>query len=320
MKKRLIITISVLLAVFVVGITAGVLLMNFSGLGISTGVVLKSDNGTCFLISHNSPIRLSDYSPDGNKFDSLSDGDKILVLHNGIAESYPASTLPYLTLKLADGTTEDVPESVISSLTELGWLGVDAPESIPEITGSPVYMGNENANFSITLPEGWSYEETPESPIIQSQGFGISIYHTSAPESTITIEFTESFGVCGTGLRTEEITIGEYKATKGIYDGNPTFDYIIFENTPGFYVIHNYADASWWAEHKNEISSILGTIRLADGIILHGDALEIALSQAKGEYTPQYNEYSAADGLWTFVFETDETSETIKIDKNGNIA
>ena len=319
MKKKIIITIAVILAVCITGITAGALIMNFQGISVSTGVALKSENGTCFLVNNNSPIRLSDFSEKGDRFNGLSDGDKILVLHGVTQESYPASTFAYFAVKLSDGTIDDVPETVITALTELGWLEGAENESSLTFSEPAVCLGNENANFSIEIPDGWSYETTTTSPLAPSTGFGISIFHDLSPESTVTVEFTESFGVCGTGLRTEEITVGEYKAHKGIYDGSPTFDYIVFEDTPGFYVIYNYADAAWWAQHKNEIWEILATIKIADGILFHDDALTIAASQAKGEYKEQYNEYSHKDGTWSFTFETTETAQVIKVDKNGNV-
>lgn len=319
MKKKIIITIAAILAVFITGIAAGVLIMNFQGISVSTGVALRSDNGSCFLVSNNSPVRLSDYSEKGDRFDGLSDGDKILVLHGVTQESYPASTFAYSVIKLSDGTIDDVPETVITALTELGWIEGDEKESSLTFSDAPVYLGNENANFSIEIPDGWSYETTLTSSLAPSTAFGISIFHDLSPESTVTVEFTESFGVCGTGLRTEDITIGGYSASKGIYDGNPTFNYVVFDDTPGFYVIYNNADGDWWAQHKNEIWEILGTIKIADGIIFRDDALKIAKEAATGEYIQQYNEYSHENGTWTFTFETEKTAQSITIDKNGNI-
>ncbi len=319
MKKKVLIVIAVLLAIFIAGITAGTLLINSLSLGIHTGVVLKSDNGSCFLVSNNSPIRLCDYSQEGRQFDHLSDGDKILVFHNGINESYPASTFSYLTIKLNDGNIEDVPQGVIDSLTQLGWIENTDYSVRLNFNNEPVKLGNENANFSISIPENWGYETTKSNILAPNQNFGISIFHNDSPENTITVEFTEGFGVCGTGLRTEDVEIGGYKACKGIYDGSPAFSYIVFEDTPGFYVIHNNTDGTWWAQHKNEITQILGTLKIADGIIFHDDALEIAASQANGEYIAEYNEYNAEDGIWSFTFEAEETTQIIKISKNGHI-
>ncbi len=451
MKKKIIISVAVICAVFILGISAGAFLMN-SSIGISTGHVLISENGACFLIKGNSPVRLSDYSENG-VFPELKTGDRVLVIHDGIAESYPASTLCRLCIKTGNGSISDIPEEVISSMTQLGWLGEASDGSTKEIgfeaqlirtelphgeniifpcfdiikdaaqlkayceaeglgineefikatekyteefftdnllfiahieegSGSnthkiskvlntedktnvyietitpevgtcdmayhriviemkksdtentdfqlffngvktannwkDVKIAEENANIFLSLPEDWEYTETGNEPDSETNRSGISFYHSSDPENNITIEFTDAFGVCGTGLRTQDITINNYTASMGIYDSCPTFSYIVFENTPGFYVIYNNADALWWQKYEDDVRAIFSTLRIAEGIVFREEALSIAEKYAVGENKKQYGEFDSASGIWSFVFETDEASQTIKIDKNGN--
>ena len=57
---------------------------------------------------------------------------------------------------------------------------------------------------------------------------------------------------------------------------------------------------------------------IARGILFREEALSIAEKYAVGENKKQYGEFDSASGIWSFVFETDEASQTIKIDKNGN--
>lgn len=451
MKKKIIISVAVICAVFILGISAGAFLMN-SSIGISTGHVLISENGACFLIKGNSPVRLSDYSENG-VFPELKTGDRVLVIHDGIAESYPASTLCRLCIKTGNGSISDIPEEVISSMTQLGWLGEASDGSTKEIdfeaqlirtelphgeniifpcfdiindtaqlkayceaeglgineefikatekyteefftdnllfiahieegSGSnthkiskvlntedktnvyietitpevgtcdmayhriviemkksdtentdfqlffngvktannwkDVKIAEENANIFLSLPEDWEYTETGNEPDSETNRSGISFYHSSDPENNITIEFTDAFGVCGTGLRTQDITINNYTASMGIYDSCPTFSYIVFENTPGFYVIYNNADAPWWQKYEDDVRAIFSTLRIAEGIVFREEALSIAEKYAVGENKKQYGEFDSASGIWSFVFETEEASQTIKIDKNGN--
>lgn len=450
MKKKIIITVAVICTVFVLGIAAGALIIN-SGIGISTGHVLISENGTCFLIKGSFPVRLSDYSEKG-ALPELKTGDRVFVIHDGIAESYPASTLCRFCIKTGNGSMSDIPEEVVSSMTQLGWISkssdgtseeldfdvqfirtalpVPAPGEIPlfpqadiisssdemesyrkltqnginedflkatekyteeffresllfiahieEGSGSNTHkvskvistgkktnvyietitpevgtcdmayhriivelkktdtentdfqlffngtkslsnweeieLTGTNASISLSLPEDWRYTENRN----ENGGFGLSIYHYSDPGSNVLIEFTKSFGVCGTGLRTEDIKINNYTASMGIYDSCPTFSYIVFENTPGFYVIYNNADAPWWQKYKDDVRAIFSTLRIAEGIVFREEALSIAEKYAVGENKKQYGEFDSASGIWSFVFETDEASQTIKIDKNGN--
>lgn len=452
MKKKIIITVAVICTVFVLGIAAGTLIIN-SGIGISTGHVLISENGTCFLIKGSFPVRLSDYSEKG-ALPELKTGDRVFVIHDGIAESYPASTLCRFCIKTGNGSISDIPEEVVSSMTQLGWLGESFDGNSKELpfdaqfirTGLPVPVPGEiplfpqadiisssdemesyrkltqnginedflkatekyteeffresllfiahieegsgsnthkvskvistekktnvyietitpevgtcdmayhriivelkktdtentdfqlffngtkslsnweeieltgtNASISLSLPEDWRYTENRN----ENGGFGLSIYHYSDPGSNVLIEFTKSFGVCGTGLRTEKTRINNYPATMGIYDGTATFDFITLDDAPGFYVIHNNADALWWQQYENDIRAIFHTLRIGKDIINRFDALKIAEKYADGKNVKQYGEFNTETGIWSFTFETDTGTQVIKIDKNGNIA
>lgn len=117
MKKKIFVIISVVLCVLIVAVFV------FSGMGISwhTGRYLLADNGSHMIIMDSSPIALSDKS-EGKMFENLTNGDKILVFHNGIDESYPGSTRAYMCFKIGEGEITDIPENVLTSLDELGWI------------------------------------------------------------------------------------------------------------------------------------------------------------------------------------------------------
>ncbi len=112
----------------------GILYMSVHTMGISVGRYLRA-GGNPVLILHNSPIRMSARAGADGLFDSFSDGDKILVLHDGIAESYPGQTGVYAVIKLQEGTIGDVSYDVRADLNRLGWkteVNLTLPESIPE--------------------------------------------------------------------------------------------------------------------------------------------------------------------------------------------
>ncbi|MBE6587069.1 MAG: hypothetical protein E7647_01485 [Ruminococcaceae bacterium] len=120
MKKRIIIPITVVLALILALLTAAVVFIN-KGYSLSEGYYLQAD-GKSLIIIDNSPVVMGNCTKNDDLFDGLSDGDKILLLHDGIEESYPGGTGAYYVKKIEDGSISDIPESVISSLTELGWL------------------------------------------------------------------------------------------------------------------------------------------------------------------------------------------------------
>lgn len=96
-------------------------------LSFSVGHCLVSDSGSHMLVVDNSPIQLSDRTKNGRLLEGLSSGDKVLVLHDGVAESYPARTGVYGVWKLRGGSIEDVSVSVLESLMDLGLVfdGID---------------------------------------------------------------------------------------------------------------------------------------------------------------------------------------------------
>lgn len=123
-KLRIVIPASIigvlLLAVLTVVIVFGVMI--HQGYGLTIGRCLVAESGSYMLIDGNSPVVMTDRSSGKDLFSELSTGDKIFVVHDGIAESYPGQTGAYFCLRLEEGDISDISESVIASLTELGWL------------------------------------------------------------------------------------------------------------------------------------------------------------------------------------------------------
>ena len=104
----------VLLAASVLGFLAGK--------DISSGTCLIADNGSCILVVGSEPIRLSDRSANDKMLDKFETGDKLMVLHSLVQETYPASAGAYICVKTGEGSIADIPDVVIQGLTELGWL------------------------------------------------------------------------------------------------------------------------------------------------------------------------------------------------------
>ena len=114
MKKKILITLSAIVCVIAIGL----FILAGKSISPSVGLYLQADNAD-MLILDNSPISMSGNDDIFEKYES---GDKILVFHDGILESYPAQTRAYFVMKLADGEMSDIPETVLISLDELGWM------------------------------------------------------------------------------------------------------------------------------------------------------------------------------------------------------
>ena len=132
-KRKWLIPICVILGLLLVCMIA-IVCMAANSLSFSVGRCLIA-NGHYMLVLDNFPIQMSNRTGNEDLFAKLSDGDKILVLHDGIAESYPGKTGAYAVCKLSDGTVGDIPYEVRAQLNHLGWkteANLNLPEAMPE--------------------------------------------------------------------------------------------------------------------------------------------------------------------------------------------
>ena len=172
--------------------------------------------------------------------------------------------------------------------------GVD-PLTQPEL----VRFGRGYANISLTIPDGWEYETEVWT---DSVNFDIAFWPAGRSEGKIKMCYYDFFGVCGTGLEQERITLGGYEAWKGTYDGHEVWDLISLKGTPGHYVIENEGAGRWWDEYGGEAMHILNTLAVGDGIIHEAEAVAIAKGSATVEYNQTWTSYDSETGLWTVTF------------------
>lgn len=125
-KKKWLIPIVSIIAILV-SITSCIAIQLYRGYDVSEGVYLESEDGSAIIVYERTPIVMSNRT-NRDVFDSLEIGDKILVVHDGIAESLPAKTGVYAVLKVNDGVTGAIPPSVIEEMIEFGWI--DSAEDV----------------------------------------------------------------------------------------------------------------------------------------------------------------------------------------------
>ena len=121
MKKKIwIIPLVTIIAILVLLISgAGVLI--FRGFDASAGIYVEAGDGSDILIDKRTPIHMSNRT-GRDLFSRLDSGEKVLVIHDGIAETYPARTGVYAVFRITSGVTGALPSSVIEELIELGWI------------------------------------------------------------------------------------------------------------------------------------------------------------------------------------------------------
>lgn len=114
--------------------------------------------------------------------------------------------------------------------------------------------------MAVDVPDGWTYEIVE--PQEEYTSFGVQLRPKGETEGWLQFFYHEVWGVCGTGLKQQEIVLGQYEASKGTYDRGKVWDFIVIkEDLDGQFVIQNYG-ATWLAEYMEEAMEILKTINI----------------------------------------------------------
>ena len=399
MKRKILVIlatiVSILLLLFAICfVVFGI--ASFKGYGVMEGKVLVTNTGYMIIDDDNSPITMSNQSENEEIFKGLTSGDKILIVHDGVQESYPGGTGVYYCKKLADGEYKDLPEQVIVSLIELGYIdtppatqtdmtfsatsyrshntpsGIKFPQirviksvedlnnyvkefnneflkecekydekyfkgkplivvileegscsithtvtdlkmsddgklyvyidvNVPEAgdcamaywhiliepdkeitddianltwydvqlvfnrvqlgTGELVKTEKDGKMLSLIIPDGWEYAtyETLEHKELSDLAytFFIEFWPEGETQGSLLFAYDENFGVCGTGLTSEEVIFGGHIGSMGTYDNDSMFSFIVFDQ---YYVILNFGADNWWNEHGTEAIEILDTL------------------------------------------------------------
>ena len=467
MKKRKAVLFAVACCVIAVGVVAVLLLGRYHsrGYGISVGRLYFADFGTYLIDNNDSAMLVSDKSGQGNLFARCNSGDRVVVFHGGIAESYPAQTVGYAVIRIGKGDQNFTPSDetlskaylgtdgeklvgedvgfnaqyirtswndeehypavrVIRSVEELqnyynenkdkynlerrenplsdytigfldavdkydeayfkeqilimvlveegsgsnrhkvsyvkkgsdGKIYTDILSIVPEIgtddmagwhiliepekgvavekTSEVVVLldgidpsrkpttvrANKNfANISFTLFDGFEYAVCDEN---EGPDFWIEVWPSEKSEEKMKISFNSSFAVCGTGLCQEKIKLAGYDAVKGTYAGDKLWQYIAFEGMPGSYVIESEHAYKWWDEFGESAWQMLGTLKLAEGIIFEEDAVAIAKGAATVQYDNVDTSYDSFSGFWTVHFSKSNTAGgdvTVTITHEGKV-
>lgn len=122
-------------------------------------------------------------------------------------------------------------------------------------------QGGPYGKITISLPEGWSFEAFPmDSESLIYGMYGIHFYPEDAKEGYIEITYVKPFGVCGTGLKSENADIAGQQASIGTYDEHEYWDFISFHGEYEGVAAYTYSVDSWWDKYHEQVQDILNTL------------------------------------------------------------
>ena len=133
----------------------------------------------------------------------------------------------------------------------------------PQEEAQSVEYNHLQVNISLNIPVGWEYEIEEYA----EDGFhcGISFWPQGCAGKA-GLYYYDSFGVCGTGLETQDVTFADGKSGwMGIYDGNAYWNFISFNNsddTKSCYVAMTEGVEDWWDDYGEQVMDILDTAKL----------------------------------------------------------
>ena len=117
--------------------------------------------------------------------------------------------------------------------------------------------------MSITqsIPESWSYAITSIDAEELNAGIsgGITFWPLGREEGKLFLGwYPDRFGVCGTGLQTDEMILAGQKVTVGTYDDRPLWDYISFGE---YFAVWGQGHELWWSEYGDAAMEILDSAK-----------------------------------------------------------
>lgn len=126
-------------------------------------------------------------------------------------------------------------------------------------TYEEVSITGEEGTISLKIPDGWKSEVYPEgSAELINVEFGIHVYPESVAKGFIEIGYQNSFGVCGTGLKQEEMQLAGVTARVGTYDEQDYWTFIVFGE--GKIVAYSNLVDTWFNEYEDQILEILDAL------------------------------------------------------------
>ncbi|MCH5198973.1 MAG: hypothetical protein J1E34_08715 [Oscillospiraceae bacterium] len=157
----------------------------------SKGIVYIDRGAVYFLDKNNSPILpIMQNKISQNQFNKLSSGDEIILLHDGINESYPGQTGAYFIIKT--GSENTVPEEAINEILSLKPdEKVYSPTGRNETDKEPVYATCGNTLTTI-IKDGKEYSFMYDNSVYLFNLLGNLRYEddyiTETPEFTVRLE------------------------------------------------------------------------------------------------------------------------------------
>ena len=121
-----------------------------------------------------------------------------------------------------------------------------APQQTPTPTETATVSGAAGT-LRVQVPDGWKYEICPEGTL---DGSG----------SCVQLYWSDSFGVCGTGLKEESLTLAGDSVSAGYYDGDKNWTFLSYQGKNSGIIAWADPNAPWFAAQGEQVLAVLDTV------------------------------------------------------------
>ena len=180
------------------------------------------------------------------------------------------------------------------------------PDPQPAVTTAEYTHGY--VDMMLELPEGWSWETVTDNGSDKTEG--IRFYKTADTAVSYTLLcWTGGYGICGTGVTSEELTLANgmkvwQHTEENTEKGTMVMADIFFEDVPGSYVASpsETMTTEVWNANRDTLLSILGTAQIGRKSLSQQAAIDAAKAIYTGEYDMVYGSYDVTSGAWIISF------------------
>ena len=125
-----------------------------------------------------------------------------------------------------------------------------------------VYAVGPYGRISVEVPEGWEAEPYAAGSEWSSPGlYGMHLHPESEENGYIDLNYTQMFGVCGTGLSQETVTLAGEEASVGTYDQNEMWNFISFRGALEHITVQSVMAEEWPEADREAVMTILDTVQ-----------------------------------------------------------
>ena len=125
-----------------------------------------------------------------------------------------------------------------------------------------VYAVGPYGRISVELPEDWEAEPYAADSEWSVPGlYGMRLHPESENTGYIDLNYTQMFGVCGTGLSQETVTLAGEEASVGTYDNHEMWDFISFRGAFDHITVQSVMAEEWPEADRETVMGILDTLK-----------------------------------------------------------